>query len=90
MAMKSTITSKGQTTIPNQIRKKMGLKPGDGLIYSIEGDHILLKPVKGTLLDAYVSVKPRRRPEDFSRLRRQVRNKRADAIQRKKQAQTSQ
>jgi AbrB family looped-hinge helix DNA binding protein len=78
--MKSTLTSKGQTTIPNQIRKQMGLKAGDGLVYSIDGDHIVVKPVKGTLLDAYASVKPKRRPEDFSRVRRQVRRQRAEKI----------
>jgi len=80
MVMKSTLTSKGQTTIPNQIRKQMGLKAGDGLIYSIEGDRIVVKPVKGTLLDVYASVKPKRRPEDFSRIRRQVRYQRAKKI----------
>lgn len=80
MVMKSTLTSKGQTTIPNQIRKQMGLKAGDGLVYSIDGDHIVVKPVKGTLLDAYASVKPKRRPEDFSRVRRQVRRQRAEKI----------
>ncbi len=80
MVMKSTLTSKGQTTIPNQIRKQMGLKAGDGLVYSIEGDHIVMKPVKGTLLDAYASVKPKQRPEDFSRVRRRVRAERAEKI----------
>lgn len=80
MVMKSTLTSKGQTTIPNQIRKQMGLKAGDGLVYSIEGDHIVMKPVKGTLLDAYATVEPKQRPEDFSRTRRQVRGVRAKKI----------
>ncbi|MFA5809719.1 MAG: type II toxin-antitoxin system PrlF family antitoxin [Thermoleophilia bacterium] len=82
--MKSTLTSKGQTTIPNQIRKQMGLKAGDGLVYSIEGDRIVVRPVKGTLLDAYASVKPKQRPEDFSRVRRQARGKRAARISAKK------
>ena len=77
MVMKSTLTSKGQTTIPNQIRKQMGLKTGDGLVYRIEGDHIVVKPVKGTLLDAYASVEPKQRPEDFSRIKKQVRGRRA-------------
>ncbi|MHB1326256.1 MAG: AbrB/MazE/SpoVT family DNA-binding domain-containing protein [Thermoleophilia bacterium] len=78
--MKSTLTSKGQTTIPNQIRKQMGLKAGDGLLYSVEGDHLVVKPVKGTLLDAYASVEPKQRPEDFSRTKRQVRGQRAKKI----------
>ncbi|MBE0429353.1 MAG: AbrB/MazE/SpoVT family DNA-binding domain-containing protein [Thermoleophilia bacterium] len=80
MVTRSTLTSKGQTTIPNEIRKKMDLKPGDGLVYSIEGERIVIRPVKGTLLDAYASVKPKRRPEDFPALRRQTRKKRAGKI----------
>ncbi|MEK7817275.1 MAG: AbrB/MazE/SpoVT family DNA-binding domain-containing protein [Actinomycetota bacterium] len=84
MVMKSTITSKGQTTIPNQIRKQMGLSAGDGLVYSIEDERIVIRPVKGTLLDAYATVRPRRRPEDFSRVRREARRVRAKKIAEKK------
>ena len=29
--MKATLTSKGQITVPKQIRERMGLKPGDVL-----------------------------------------------------------
>ncbi|MCL5670363.1 MAG: AbrB/MazE/SpoVT family DNA-binding domain-containing protein [Acidobacteria bacterium] len=82
--MKSTVTSKGQTTIPNQIRKQFDLKAGDGLVYSIEGERIVIRPVKGTLLDVYASVKPKRRPEDFAGLRRRARQKRAKKITGKK------
>lgn len=35
--LSSTITAKGQTTIPAEIRKKLDLKPGDRLLY-IEED----------------------------------------------------
>ena len=31
--LSSTITSKGQTTIPAEIRKKLALKPGDRILY---------------------------------------------------------
>jgi len=31
--LSSTITAKGQTTIPAEIRKKLGLKPGDRILY---------------------------------------------------------
>ena len=84
MVMKSTITSKGQTTIPNEIRKQLGLEAGDGLVYSIEDDRIVIRPVKGTLLDAYASVKPRRRPEDFPRVRQQAIKMRAARVAAKK------
>ncbi len=34
----STVTSKGQTTIPGEIRKALQIKPGDKLEYVVEGD----------------------------------------------------
>jgi antitoxin PrlF len=36
--LKSTLTSKGQVTIPKQVRDKLGLKMGDRLMFRIEGD----------------------------------------------------
>lgn len=39
----STVTSKGQTTIPGPIRDALHIKPGDKLEYAIEGDHAILR-----------------------------------------------
>lgn len=33
---KSTITSKGQTTIPKEVRERLGLRPGDELEFTEE------------------------------------------------------
>ena len=38
----SKLTSKGQTTIPAPVRTALRLKPGDQLVYSVEGDRVLL------------------------------------------------
>jgi len=46
----STITSKGQTTIPGEIRRHLNLKPGDRVEYVVEGDG------KVVLLPAIVDV----------------------------------
>jgi antitoxin PrlF len=51
----STITSKGQTTIPEKIRRALRIKPGDRLEYEIEGDratirvHPGIRSLKGVL-----------------------------------------
>ncbi len=34
----STLTSKGQTTIPKAIRRHLGLKPGDKIRFLVEDD----------------------------------------------------
>src|SRR5438046_166421 len=39
----STVTSKGQTTIPRQIRLALKIKPGDTLQYALEGDQVIIR-----------------------------------------------
>ena len=37
------LTSKGQTTIPSPIRKILGIKAGDSVMFTVEGKHVTLK-----------------------------------------------
>ena len=39
----SRITSKGQTTIPREVRQKLSLEPGDTIVYEIEDDAVRLR-----------------------------------------------
>lgn len=51
----STVTSKGQTTIPEKIRRALRIKTGDRLEYEVEGDratirvHPGIRSLKGVL-----------------------------------------
>ena len=38
----SKLTSKAQTTIPAPVRTALGLHDGDRLVYTIEGDRVIL------------------------------------------------
>ena len=67
----SSVTQKGQVTIPQEIRIKLGIKPGDRVSFAIKGEDVTLKPVASTLLAAYGAVSPTQSPEDFRRLRNQ-------------------
>lgn len=41
----STLTSKGQITLPRAIRERLGLKQGDQVEFTIEaGDRVVLQP----------------------------------------------
>jgi antitoxin PrlF len=44
----STVTRKGQTTIPGKIRKALRIKPGDRLEYELEGDRVTVRVHLGT------------------------------------------
>jgi AbrB family looped-hinge helix DNA binding protein len=37
---KSTITVKHQTTVPKEVRQKLGVGPGDVLQWEVVGDHV--------------------------------------------------
>lgn len=43
MIYNSTLTSKGQTTFPAEIREKLQLKPGDKIRYIVSGDRVYLR-----------------------------------------------
>ncbi|OGR06902.1 MAG: hypothetical protein A2511_16200 [Deltaproteobacteria bacterium RIFOXYD12_FULL_50_9] len=53
--MLATVTTKGQITIPMKIRKQYGIHPNDKIDFVVEGDKIILMPVK-TLRDLRGSV----------------------------------
>ncbi len=47
----SKLTSKAQTTIPQSIRTALHLKQGDSIVYSIDGERVVLSRAKPELLD---------------------------------------
>ena len=65
----SPVTQKGQVTIPQEIRSRLGIKPGDRVAFELNGDQVTLRPARSKLLEAYGAVSPRQQPEDFRALR---------------------
>jgi antitoxin PrlF len=39
----SKVTSKGQTTLPREVREALSLRPGDRVVYDIEGDAAVIR-----------------------------------------------
>ena len=68
------MTRKGQVTIPKTIRDRLHLRESEKVLFVMRGDDIVLKVVRGTILDLRGSVKPSRRPEDFASIRKSVRH----------------
>ena len=46
----ATLSSKGQTTIPKQIRDRLGMKPGDRMTFTMLPDGTVLLRVKNKRL----------------------------------------
>jgi antitoxin PrlF len=42
----STISSKGQVTVPQEIRRRLGLEAGDRVEFVIEADRTVLRPAR--------------------------------------------
>lgn len=76
----SVLTKKWQTTIPKDVRNLLGLKPKDRIFYLIEGERVVLKPLKGNILDLRGSVNTKEKPIDFKKLRDNTRKKVARKI----------
>ena len=55
----STVTSKGQVTIPKEIRETLGVLEGDRRIFLVEGDKVVLRKVGSEKLSDILS---RRKP----------------------------
>jgi AbrB family looped-hinge helix DNA binding protein len=71
----SILTSKGQITIPKEVRKALNLRPSEKVIIVVEGNRAILQPLKGNLLDIGGSVKisDREKPIEFKKVREEVR-----------------
>lgn len=68
----ATISTKGQVTIPAEIRRTLGLKPGDKVAFTLNQGEVKLEPSPSALRAGFGAVKPRRKPEDFKELRVEV------------------
>jgi antitoxin PrlF len=54
----STISSKGQITVPQEIRKRLGLEPGDRVEFVIEEGRTVLRPARSEVnpFEKYIGI----------------------------------
>jgi AbrB family looped-hinge helix DNA binding protein len=46
MKRQARITSKGQITVPHEIRRALGVRPGDKLLFERDGGGVRVRPVR--------------------------------------------
>jgi antitoxin PrlF len=70
--MQSTISEKGQVTVPKPLRERLGIKPGDKLEFSEKRGHIVVSKVAplDPVSTAYGILKLERSVDDTLRLLR--------------------
>lgn len=74
----STITQRGQVTLPAEVRRWLGVKPTDQVEFTIEDGRVTVKPVAYTLETMFGAVKPLSRPMDFDAAVRDAKEERAE------------
>lgn len=70
----ATLTSRGQITIPKEVRDSLNLKTSDKVAIFVANNTAILKPIKGDILDigGSIKVKNKEKPVDFEKVRREV------------------
>ncbi|CAN5520940.1 MAG: AbrB/MazE/SpoVT family DNA-binding domain-containing protein [Chloroflexia bacterium] len=79
----STITQRGQVTLPADVRRWLGVKPTDQVEFTIEDDQVTVKPVEFTVESVFRSVKPLPEPIDIEDQIRIAKDERAEEFARK-------
>jgi AbrB family looped-hinge helix DNA binding protein len=55
--IRSTLTDRGQTTIPAAVRKALGLQPRQQITYEVREDGVLIRAERETLTDLAGSIR---------------------------------
>lgn len=72
----STLTSKGQTTIPKDVRKRLNLHPGDRLEFVIDEDgRVLVLPASIDVTELAGMLKSPARPVSVEDMNRAIRKR---------------
>ena len=77
------ISSKGQVTIPKEIRRELGVSTPDKVVFSTNADgEVVLRPIRFTVtaLRGIVPAIPDRDPGDFEELIREAMDEKVDEI----------
>ncbi len=79
----TTVTQKGQVTVPGELRRILGLKPKDKVAFELVAGEVRLRPIKSEVLASYGSVQtlnPPDNPLDYRQLRREIEEEIADEV----------
>ena len=77
----ATMTSKGQVTIPKEVRDQLHLKPHDKLTVTIDGNRAVLQPLHGDILGMRgIFHRKGLKPINFRKLREEFEKSSAERV----------
>ncbi|MEA2597861.1 MAG: Antidote-toxin recognition MazE, bacterial antitoxin [Thermomicrobiales bacterium] len=78
----ATVKNEGQVTLPEEVRSSMGIKPGDEIEITVEGDEIRLRRPRYTLETAFGAIPalPGVEPGDFDDMIEEAMEQHADWV----------
>jgi AbrB family looped-hinge helix DNA binding protein len=80
--LQSTVTSKGQTTIPKEVRDALGIKEGTPLRWKLENGVLTVRPKTKRLEDFVPMVPPNGRHMTIEEMNRSIGDALADDMRR--------
>lgn len=76
----TTITQRGQVTLPAEVQRLLGVKPRDRVSFAIEEDQVRLVPARYTLESVAGSVEPPTATEDLDSMIQEAKEERAEGL----------
>ncbi len=74
------VSSKGQITIPKAVRDALGIKQGDAVLFSVDGERVLFSRIPDLMeIAGTVEVPPDKRGVPWKQIREETRRARAAA-----------
>lgn len=83
--MLGSVSLKGQVTLPVEVRRRLGLKPKDKVVFELVEDGVKIAPAHFTLESLMGSVAPPTRTEDLECINQEVKEERAEKFARELQ-----
>ena len=77
---KSFLTKQSQITLPKKVRDLLKLKPGDQVNFEVEGNVVRIIPMPSRIEDNFGKVTPRKKPENFAEIRKDMEEKIGEEI----------
>lgn len=66
----ASVTERGQVTLPAEVRRLLGAKPRSKVVFEIDGGEVRVIAAPMTLEEAFGSIPPLGRAEDFKEIER--------------------